>query len=262
MALTKTFQVFSSEEDDLHGNTSTVILAATISDERMQQIAADMCQPATTFLSKSGNNTYNVRWFAPDEEIELCGHGSMAAIAFLSEIEKSGEVFTLHSPGGIISGKRESANQVSIQLAAIPVLREIDVPAYLPKGLGTSIDAYYETSNKNIVLVSSEEAVKNLEPDFATLRESDTFAYVVTAPGSSVDFVSRTFVPHVRQLEDPATGSSHAILTPFWSNKLNKTKLNSLQLSDRGGKFLCEIANNLVTLTGEFKLIFDGKTII
>lgn len=264
MAITKTYQVFSDVKENLYGNTSSVILPDyRLSELQMQRIASDFCQPATTFLfSRGKENEYEVRWFAPDAEINLCGHGSMAAIAFLSDYLNSEETFNLHSQGGVISGKKLRNNITAISLDAIEVTKELEIPEYLKEGLGVDIEAYFETNNKNIVLLKSEQDVKNLKPDFSILRQSETFGYVATAPGEKVDFVSRTFVPHVQQLEDPATGSSHAVLVPFWAGKTGKSKMDALQLSSRGGKFGCEIKNNIVTLSGEYKVIFEGETVI
>jgi len=97
---------------------------------------------------------------------------------------------------------------------------------------------------------------------FALLRTSEIFGYAVTALGDESDFVSRTLVPHVHQLEDPATGSSHAALAPFWSKRLNKSKMTAYQLSSRGGKFNIRLENNLVNLSGEFQCLSSGTFIL
>src|SRR5690606_34856883 len=129
----------------------------------------------------------------------------------------------------------------------------------LKEALGIPVLARFKTGNKDIVLTESESHVKNMRPDFAKLRQLETFGYAVTAPGDKVDFVSRTFVPHVQQLEDPATGSSHAVLVPFWSRRLGKNTLVAHQLSKRGGKFLCEVNGDEVSLSGGFEVIAEGK---
>lgn len=133
------------------------------------------------------------------------------------------------------------------------------IPDGLEKALGVEIAAYYPTSNKDIVLLSNEESVIHMKPDFVALREIRVFGYAVTAPGNAVDFVSRTLVPHVQQLEDHATGSSHAALAPFWSERLGKTNLTAIQHSPRGGYFNCQVDRDLCTLTGSFTLIAAGR---
>src|SRR5690606_18814668 len=114
------------------------------------------------------------------------------------------------------------------------IKREIEIPEAIQKGLDIPIVAMYETDNKHLIITDRESSLRSMNPDFEVLRQSDIFGYTVTAPGNQVDFVSRSLVPHVLQLEDHATGSSHAILTPYWAENLNKDRLKSLQLSPRG----------------------------
>lgn len=251
--------VFGKEKRNLLGNVSAVIwLENEISANKMQQIASDLNQPATTFLWEN-NDEIKVKWFAPDAEIGLCGHGSLAAIAFLSNKNTTTSEITLNYAGGEITGTAIDENHCQMQINAIPIIEEITIPAYLSKALDVPIIGYFKTLNKDIVLVESEEVVKNMKPNFALLRESEVFGYAVTAAAKNVDFVSRTIVPHVQQLEDHATGSSHAALVPFWVSRLKKQKLSAIQLSPRGGYFDCSIKYDIVTLKGEFRTIFKGK---
>lgn len=261
MALTKVYRVFCDHQLQYTGNTSAVVLLNTpLAESKMQQIAADLCQPATTFLNPLlGKNAFGVRWFAPDEEIPVCGHGAAAAIAFLAQYYDTAETFKVHYSTGYLTGKSESPHQLQITLPAFRVLEEVSVSEYLKKGLGIPVEAHFKTENKNIVLVASEADVQAMKPDFETLRKDGSFGYIVTAAGNTADFVSRTIVPHVTQLEDPATGSSHATLTPFWAERLGKTHLTAHQLSKRGGKFLCELTGDQSILTGAFKLVMEGE---
>lgn len=255
-------EVFDDPAQGWKGNTSTVVwLDKEIEEDQMQAIAADFNQPATTFLWKreKGNAEFNVRWFAPDAEIGLCGHGSLAAIVYLSIQRSVKGTIVLHFPEGQLEGAMQKDGSGSITLDVIPVLSEDKIPEVLEAGLGIPVSAYYATTNKHIVLVESEEDLKNMKPDFAKLRELAAFGYAVTAPGDEVDFVSRTLVPHVQQLEDPATGSSHAALAPFWGKKLDKKMMTAHQLSKRGGKFNCELVEDNVILSGQFSILAEGK---
>jgi PhzF family phenazine biosynthesis protein len=225
----------------------------------MQTLAADLNQPATSFLWPSDKeNQFHVRWFAPDAEIDLCGHGSLAAIAYLSKQYGNSDAYTLLYPNGQISGRYHNQETCSITLAAIPVIQPEPVPDLLSQALGTPVLSVFRTANKNIVLLEKQQDVQRMQPDFALLRQFPTFGYAVTAPGEEVDFVSRTLVPHVRQLEDPATGSSHAALAPFWAQRLNKNHMEAHQLSPRGGKFICKISGDEVVLHGAFSFIAHG----
>lgn len=254
-------EVFNDPDQGFKGNTSTVLwLEAPLNDEAMQAIAADFNQPATTFLwAAEAANTYHVRWFAPDAEIGLCGHGSLAAVAYLAEAKNASEEVALKYRDGILHGMKTGADSCSIRLDEIPVTREEAVSDVLKTGLGVPIQAHYHTDNKNIVLLENESALKNMRPDFAKLRESEIFGYAVTAPGDQVDFVSRTIVPHVQQLEDHATGSSHAALTPFWAHRLGKQQMQAHQLSRRGGRFVCSLAGDQVRLEGKFSVLAKGE---
>jgi len=250
-----TYAVFSNKDNGLIGNTSTVVETEhALSNVQMQSIASDLWQPATTFLWKK-NDQWHVRWFAPDQEIGLCGHGSLAAVAYLSE---KGILDTeIHFKNGIISGGVEN-EKCYITLASIPVIDELTIENYLLDALKIPILGHFKTSNKNIILTDSQESVRSMNPNFEILRRSPIFGYAVTAVGDDCDFVSRTLVPHVHQLEDPATGSSHAALAPFWAAKLNKTKMKAIQLSKRGGQFHLTLEGKKVKLYGEHYKLNEG----
>lgn len=251
--------VFDAPELNFRGNISAVIpLEKALDTKDMQRIAEDLNQPATTFVWQDQDNSWHVRWFAPDAEIGLCGHGSLAAIAFLTK--SSSPTVSLHYKSGRITGNMKSDGMYAMDIA--PIYSEPMKPdPIVAEGLGKVVKAYYKNDNKHLVILENEEAVKTMKPDFSKLRESEVFGYVVTAPGDKVDFVSRTLVPHVRQLEDHATGSSHAVLTPFWSKRLNKHNMEAYQLSPRGGKFLCSINSDNATLIGHATRIATGKLI-
>ncbi|WP_460545965.1 PhzF family phenazine biosynthesis protein, partial [Echinicola sediminis] len=133
------------------------------------------------------------------------------------------------------------------------------IPEEIRDGLGIPLKAMYETKNKHIVLAEKEQHILEMQPDFSRLRDSKLFGYAVTAIGDEVDFVSRTLVPHTQSLEDFATGSSHAMLVPFWANRLGKNNFKALQLSSRGGEFQCELQDGTVTLSGEYRLEKEGE---
>lgn len=252
-------KVFTDAQRGLQGNTSAVVLLdQQLSEKELQALASDFNQPATTFLWPTAEGAYAIRWFAPDAEIGLCGHGSAAALAFLYRFKKKQEV-TVTFNGGVIRGQA-SATDFSFFIDPIEVISHTaSVPRGLEEALGLKVLEYFQTNNKDIVLVESETALQNMKPDFSALAKLKPFGYAVTAPGDAVDFVSRTLVPKVQQLEDHATGSSHAALTPFWSERLRKDKLTALQLSQRGGYFICEMAMNKVRLSGDYEVYAEGN---
>lgn len=253
--------VFTEDQLGLDGNPSVVIETTRPLDETyMKRIARDMNQPATTFIvNDQATRELSMRWFAPDAEIGLCGHGTAAAAAFLSGKYGSG---TYHIQGG---GQRlrctADESHFDIALEGIAIQRELPVPEQLCTALGAEVVALFETDNKHIAVVSSAREVKDMKPDFQQLRGLPHFGYAVTAPGDEeqVDFVSRTLVPFVQQLEDHATGSSHAALAPYWARRLRKPVLSAIQLSPRGGFFRCEVhKDGQVGLSGQYRVLARG----
>ena len=252
-------QVFDNLKMGFTGNTSTVVyLENELDDKLMQRIAADQLQPATTFLWKAEKDgEYNVRWFAPDAEIGLCGHGSMAAMACLQNLKGEKRIRLNNKTGNIECSAIDESNG-TLTLKQILVQGEEAVPQAIKDGLDIPIFGFYSTGNKHIILTDTEKRVREMEPDFSKLRESEIFGYAITAPGDKVDFVSRTLVPHVHQLEDSATGSSHAALFPFWGRKLDQLKMEAHQLSPRGGTFRGELFQQNIRLIGSFKTLAEG----
>ena len=250
----KIISVFLSSEFNFWGNTSAVVeLPEPVGTEDLQHLASDLNQPATSFFWRE-DNKIKTRWFAPDGEIDLCGHGTLAILAYLNKKDET----ALHYKNGLIKGFQNTSNTYTMILDQIPSYDAGDPDEAIVNGLKTSVEGYYANTNKNIVLLPDEQSVRRLEPDFSILKKMKPFGIIATARGEEVDFVSRTFVPKVQQLEDHATGSSHAALTPFWAEKLKKKKMTAHQLSPRGGKFICELHNQKVMLTGEAREIAGG----
>lgn len=251
--------VFHDRDKGYKGNTAAVIeISESWSPEEMAAMAQEMQQPATTYLQASKPGHYKVWWFAPDEEIGLCGHGSLAAAAYLHQIKGESKAVLHYADGFVKVGFDDS--DYFLWIEPIEVIDHGKMPAGLEAALGQDVHDYFSTSNKDVVLLKSEQAVREMKPDFKALAQLEPFGYTVTAPGDSVDFVSRTLVPKVQQLEDHATGSSHAILTPFWSERLLKNEMEALQLSPRGGRFHCEMHMNQVLLKGKAQIWVQGQS--
>lgn len=259
---------FSNQKQNLLGNPCAVMLLdKPIAAEKMQAIAKDLHQPATSFLWPTDkSDVFNVRWYAPDAEIGLCGHGSLAAIAFLSNPSFNPSAlpttFKLMSGTEVISGRSITTQEFEISLHAIASKTQNKAPKGLEEALGQKIIEYLVNDNKHIVVLENEQHVKDMKPDFAALRKIDVFGYAVTAQSNECDFVSRTIVPHVQQLEDHATGSSHALLVPYWAEKLGKIQMCSKQLSPRGGYFKSRLENEFVHLSGQVYNSVEGSFIM
>ena len=257
MKIVKLISVFC-EGSSFLGNIAAVIeLEKAIETKEMQAIARDLNQPATTFIIPEKNGEKYIRWFAPDAEIPLCGHGLAAAVAYYIELGQ--KMVSFNYSKGKVSGK-SFRDGFEINIKKGSYLKE-ETPNGLEEYLGADIIEHYSSTDKNIVLLKDEKTLKELKPNFSALAKLKPFGYAVTAPSDHVDFVSRTLVPKVQQLEDHATGSSHTVLVPFWAEKLGKNQLKTYQLSPRGGAFNCLVNDNEVILRGNYKEIVIGTII-
>lgn len=249
---------FSEANLEFLGNNAAIVFTEVpLSSKQCANIAAELQQPATTFLSPISSGKYKVSWFAPDGEIDLCGHGSLAAAAFLHNFKGETKAVLQYEKGHLKVGYDGESHYLWID--PIEVIDHQAAPKGLEDALGQKVHDYFSTTNKHIVVLESEDSLRAMQPDFQALARLEPFGYAVTAPGSEVDFVSRTLVPKVQQLEDHATGSSHAVLTPFWAERMMKDQLKAWQLSPRKGAFACEMHMNKVLLKGETRLIVSGK---
>lgn len=238
------------------GNQAAVLLLDNLNDSKhLQAIARDFNLPATTFL-KQKNHGYEVRWFAPDGEILLCGHGTIAATWVLTQLERSSDEIAFEYGDGIIIGRRVG-DQVQIQADTIPY-READIPEHVHQGFHEKVKAYCTSGNKHIVLLNSEQDVRDMQPDWDALRRSNTFSYAITAPSDAYDCVSRVILPHISILEDQATGSAHMVLAPYWAEQLGKNRLRAFQASKRGGYMECEVDGDRVRLNASCETFAKG----
>ena len=246
------------------GNSAGVcILKKWASDAVLQSIAAENNMSETAFVVKKGD-VYELRWFTPEVEMDLCGHATLASAFILKNFyDKSSRAFSfITRKSGILTVKKKKG------------LYEMDFPSRKPEkapinavvqmALNAKIlEAYI--ARDLMLLVENEEQVKNLVIDFDVLKKyKDCFGFIVTAPspGKEYDFVSRFFAPNAGIIEDPVTGSSHCTLIPFWSERLHKNTLTARQVSKRGGTLYCENKGDRVLISGKAKLYLEGEITI
>ena len=222
----------------------------------MQNIAAENNLSETAFLVRQEKGSYNLRWFTPTLEIDLCGHATMAsAYVLFDETERDAEALRFKTMSGILTVTKEG-DMLHLNLPSAPVA-ECPVYPAIEKALGVRPLEVYKSIDF-LVLLDSEETLLKIAPDFALLKElkaeakldHNRFGVIITAPGSDCDFVSRYFAPNVGVNEDPATGRAHCSLTPFWSGRLGKKIMDAKQLSARGGVLRCEDCGERVKIGG------------
>jgi PhzF family phenazine biosynthesis protein len=247
------------------GNPAAVIpLQKWIDEKLMQQLAGENNLSETVFFVPSVNKhaDYDIRWFTPEAEVNLCGHATLASSYVLFEILKhKGEKLVFDSKSGLLTVFKQDDKYVMDFPSWKPERLEI-VPEEMRQVIGNAeILGLYKNRDFMVEMVD-EEAVRNCNPDF-TLMKKYFDKVIITAPGRDADFVSRFFAPALGVDEDPVTGSAHAQLIPFWSDKLGKKQLFARQLSRRGGALWCSQVNNeRVTMAGQCVFYMKGEIFI
>ncbi len=222
------YQVDAFTDKPFFGNPAGVcVLPEQVTDEWMQKIAMEMNLSETAFLIKQDDG-YNLRWFTPNVEVDLCGHATLASAHILWEQNylPENEEARFHTKSGLLTAKNIDNGWIELNFPTEPD-NETSSPNGLFKSLG--VDAIYIGKNRfdYIIEVSSEEAVWELKPDFNALGKISCRGVIVTSKSASkeYDFVSRFFAPGVGVNEDPVTGSAHCCLAPYWKKRLNKNQL-------------------------------------
>lgn len=244
-------------EMPFHGNPAGVcLLDEWIDDSVMQQIAFENNLAETAFLVKQ-DGYYDLRWFTPKVEIDLCGHATLgSAFTLMNYGNPSMTHVDFHTKSGPLSVmKTGDVYQMDFpSRKAVPRAR----PKVLEEALGVKVQATFQ-SRDLLVLLEDESEVADLHPNLPLLAEiKDCFAVIVTAKSSSCDFVSRFFAPNAGIDEDPVTGSSHCTLIPFWSERLHKKDMTARQLSPRGGSLICRDCGDRVSIGGKAVCYLSG----
>lgn len=270
----KTYQVDAFTIEAFKGNPAAVcILEEDISDELMKNIAKEMNLSETAFVKPLENKSidecslFSLRWFTPEVEVDLCGHGTIAAskILFDEFNVKADEIKYETKSGILISGKEKEKitldfpidNFLNFELSE-DILSAMGIKSYVKAIIG-------ENTRKLVIELNSEDEVINLKPNFDKLNllnfNTDVKGIGVTCKGSkNYDFISRYFNPWGGVNEDPVTGAVHTLLAKYWSRVLNKTEMLAYQNSDRGGEISIKLLeNNRVYLSGEAVIVFKGE---
>ncbi len=226
----------------------------------MQKVAKEMNLSETAFLYEHGDD-FNLRWFTPAVEVDLCGHGTLASAHVLWEAGylPHDQMARFHTRSGILTATKKG-DLIELDFPAEPEVIT-NPPPDLEKALGVA--AVYVGRNRfdYLVEVDSEEIVRTLNPDFALLGKIPARGIIVTSIASTrgYDFVSRFFAPAVGINEDPVTGSAHCCLGPFWKNRMNKDEFVAYQASERGGIIYVRTGGDRVYLSGKAVTISRGE---
>lgn len=224
-------------------------------DNTLLSIAAENNLSETAFFVKQ-KNQYLLRWFTPKVEVDLCGHATLAsAYVIFNYLNPALDLIRFETKSGQLIVRREGK------------FLSMDFPARKPKPCEAPHDLLTALNEEPsavllardyLVVYDSQKTVRSIQPNFDLLSKLNALGIIITAPGDTVDFVSRFFAPKAGINEDPVTGSAHSTLIPYWSDKLNKIKMHAFQVSDRGGELFCENLGDRVKISGQAVKYLEG----
>jgi PhzF family phenazine biosynthesis protein len=242
------------------GNQAAVMpLDEWLADDVLQAIGEENNFAETAFVVRdaSGAADWELRWFTPACEIRLCGHATLASGHVLLERD-GGESVTFHTrKAGVLEVRRLAEGGYELALPAISTAPGEWAEAAALLG-AEPLDVWRSEDRYSVFLLDSEETVRALRPDFKGLAALGDDQFICTAPGKTVDVVSRVFVPGAGVDEDSVTGSAHAVLTPFWAARLGRDRFTAHQASARGGDLVCRLEEGKAWLGGECVTVVEG----
>lgn len=247
------YQVDAFTSTPFAGNPAAVCVMSHPPDERwMRDVAREMNLPETAFLIRH-DDVYDLRWFTPTVEIELCGHGTLASAHVLwqtGEVRQD-ETIRFITRSGPLAAHRDG-DWIELDFPATPVT-PCDAPPELTGALGVSPTFVGRSVFDYVVEVQTESEVKAATPDLAAISRIDTRGVIVTSRSDrpEIDFVSRFFAPGSGIDEDPVTGSAHCALGPYWQTRLGKANFSARQLSERGGELRVRVDGERVRIAGQ-----------
>jgi PhzF family phenazine biosynthesis protein len=246
----KMYQVDAFTNKLFGGNPAAVcILDKWLDDALMQSIGAENNLAETAFIVKNDIG-YDIRWFTPAVEVDLCGHATLASahVVFNYPGHSGNEVIFESPRSGTLKVTRDG--QLLTLDFPTDVFEMIKTPSALIKGLGAEPLETWKGKTDYMAVYGSQREIAELVPDFTLLAMLEGRGVIVTAPGIDADFVSRFFAPQSGIDEDPVTGSAHTTLTPYWANRLGRNDLSAIQISARKGYLSCRHLGDRVHISG------------
>jgi PhzF family phenazine biosynthesis protein len=259
------YQVDAFASALFRGNPAAVCpLEQWLPDETLQAIAAENNLSETAFYLRKGDR-YDLRWFTPAVEVDLCGHATLATASVILDVRRETlePRVVFDSRSGELTVERQKCAEREGDLYALDFPSRPPGPCQKPHprleiGLGAK-PSLVLAAQDYLCVFEREEQVRDLEPDMRALAGIDLRGVIASAPGRDCDFVSRFFAPGKGIPEDPVTGSSHTTLIPYWSKRLGKSKLFARQISRRGGELWCENQGARVRIAGGAVQYLEGR---
>ncbi|WP_312390916.1 PhzF family phenazine biosynthesis protein [Chryseobacterium sp.] len=256
------YQVDAFTDTVFKGNPAAVCpLTEWLPDVLLQQIAAENNLSETAFYV-ANNDGYEIRWYTPTSEVDLCGHATLATSYVISQFDNpQQDIINFHSPR---SGKLVVTRDADLFKLNFPVdiFQEVPLTEELIKITDKKPNAAYKGKTDYMLVFDKQEDIESIKPDLSSMAKQNARGFIVTAPGNSHDFVSRFFGPAVGVNEDPVCGSAHTTLVPFWAVKLKKNELKAFQVSQRTGELTCRLLGDRVELAGKAVIYLKGEIYI
>ena len=254
----KLYQVDAFTDEVFKGNPAAICpLDQWLDDDLMQAIAIENNLSETAYFV-ANDGVYDLRWFTPAAEVDLCGHATLASahVVFV-HIAPEVESVAFDTRSGRLNVTRGDCGLLAMDFPAQPG-KEIAVSEDIIMALGAEPSQLF-TGEDLMAIFERESQVRAIEPDLRAVKELDGRGLIITAPGEEVEFVSRFFVPKHNIPEDPVTGSAHCMLTPYWAERLCKSHLGARQISARGGELTCVLVEDRVRISGLAVLYMQGE---
>jgi len=255
----KYFALHSFTNKLFSGNPAGVCLLESWPDDAtMQKIARENNVSETAFLLQRPDKAFDLRWFAPDVEVDLCGHATLAgAFVIFNFTDYADDTIDFYTKSGKLSAAKDG-ERVVLDFPA-KQSRPVGITELMRQAVGKEIKSAHLSDDLMLVL-DDENAVRSAEPDLIIMNQfKDCRGIIITAKGEDHDFVSRFFAPGLGITEDPVTGSAHSVLIPYWSNLLGKDILVAEQVSQRGGVLYCQNCGERVKFAGNAALYLSGE---
>lgn len=252
------FQIDAFTSTLYTGNPAAVCpLEYWLDDTVMQLIARENNLSETAFIVPDGQN-YQIRWFTPNTEVDLCGHATLASAFVLFELlEHQGQEIVFISKSGALTVKKEGV-LLQMDLPGLPFTK-VKPNSELIEAIKMVPDEVYQSKFDMLCIFNSAMAIKKAKPDLNALANMSCRGVILSAPGTESDVYSRCFYPGCDVPEDPVTGSAHCVIAPYWCARLNKKKIHALQGGNRQGELWCEVNQDRVILWGYSQLYLQGE---
>ena len=245
------YQVDAFASKLYEGNPAAVcVLKNWLPANIMQNIAMENNLAETAFLVKTTKTSYDLRWFTPTTEVDLCGHATLASAHIIfTEYDFPSSEINFETKSGNLIVKRIAEGKYLMDFPCDEPIK-VDEFDHIAKSMNVDASECYKGKDDYILVLDNEQSVIDARTDIKAMTEIDSRGILLTAIGNKKDFISRCFFPNVGVDEDPVTGSAHTLLTPYWAHKLRKNRLSARQLSSRGGDIECIYKGNRVALVG------------